>query len=238
MNLGKAVGLIIGFSGLAYAFKSSAEQPQKRNLVARSDADSHFINDLQEDFLTLVDNEYSDSMVDIPPDDLERFGQSITPVSKPKLDNKYIDASKVKTIAKSLINRYNFAYIGSLDEYARFILSMAITESSLNKYATRKESGGRVSYGLMQALNTTVAWLYDDMGYRGYSVQSFANFDVEASIYFGLAFNDWVIKRHKRENNGLEPSHQFLAESYNGGYGKSNSMTQNHWRKIQINWER
>ena len=246
MNIDKAVGLILGLAGLGYALKSDATTATNNVTNNHNQSDSGLINYLNNDFDKLFDT--GDKLADEITDD-SYFGADITPVAKPAIfgsditpiskptDDRFVNANDIKAIAKRIILNHNFKYIGSLDEYARFILAMAKTESSLQKYAVRQEPDGRKSYGLMQVLRVVAKWLYDDMGYRSYSLQSFANFDIEASIYFGLAYNDWVIKRYQRNNNSL-PSWQFVAESYNGGYGNSNSMTQNHWRKIQQNWEK
>lgn len=137
---------------------------------------------------------------------------------KPWTTRRVLDA------AAQLRSRYN------LNADPIMVAAMAQIESTNNQFAERYEAHlNDSSYGLMQTMLKTAQWLYDDMGYRGYSrptAQSLT--DGMTSLYFGMAYINWLSRY-----NGSPRSENWIVESYNGGPGNSNAQTRNHWNKYQ-----
>ena len=107
------------------------------------------------------------------------------------------------------------------------VQAMIQIESSWNENAERYEAHlNDSSKGLMQLLQGTANWLYNDMGYRKYKPDNL--FDPATNIYFGCAMIQWL-----SNYKGMLRNEQWIVESYNGGPGNSNSQTKNHWRKYQ-----
>lgn len=123
------------------------------------------------------------------------------------------------------------------------ITAMAIQESQLKPWATRNESRGRKSVGLMQTLIGTAQDMYN----RGYtavgqpSEQSLMKPHV--SMYFGMAYMDWLQRTYpaRHDYDGPHDNYwQWYVRAYNGGPGWENSkkgreMTAVHWSKVKAN---
>ncbi len=123
------------------------------------------------------------------------------------------------------------------------ITAMAIQESQLKPWATRNESRGRKSVGLMQTLIGTAQDMYN----RGYtavgqpSEQSLMKPHV--SMYFGMAYMDWLQRTYPARHDYDGPHNNYwewYVRAYNGGPGWKNSkkgreMTAVHWSKVKAN---
>lgn len=125
----------------------------------------------------------------------------------------------------------------------KLIAAMAMQESSLNPNASRFEAhirsdlsaypSGDTSLGLMQVLTSTAK----DMNRKGYSrypatITALRKPDI--SVYFGMAYIDWLKTWGK--SKGIAPTMNNIIEWYNGGPGNSNAMTKRHLNKVLNNY--
>lgn len=113
------------------------------------------------------------------------------------------------------------------------ITAMALVESGdinnpasgANRFAVRYEPHiNDSSIGIMQTLTSTAKWLATDMGYKDFGVPGYTDlFDVETSIYFGVAYVDYLSNW-----KGKARSESFIVQSYNAGPGNSSN---HHYQK-------
>lgn len=144
-----------------------------------------------------------------------------------------LSRAQVEAIAKRITQTY-FPFVDW-----RMLVTMCAIESSFQPSAQRKEYNARgevrdISYGLMQVLISTAAWIYKDLGRRSYGAASVANLTKpETSIYYGAAYVNWL-----RTWKGARRSEEWIVRAYNGGPGwassaTAQSMTLNHWTKYR-----
>ncbi len=147
------------------------------------------------------------------------------------------NATVTRAQAEAMAKKITSLYFPSVDW--RMLVTMCAIESEFKPNAQRKEYNSRgevrdVSYGLMQLLISTAAWIYKDLGKRAYGAATVANLTKpETSIYYGAAYVNWL-----RRFGGITRSEEWIVRAYNGGPGwaasnTGTSMTLNHWQKYR-----
>eukprot|EP00249_Psilotum_nudum_P014892 c25054_g1_i1 orf=344-1603(-) len=157
----------------------------------------------------------------------EKRGQKVHMSRNPD-GQPYVTQIEMRAMAEIIIMRH---FKGGLDP--AMICAIAEIESDRQplayNYKPKLEEG---SIGLMQILQSTVAWLAKDMGYRAYAI------DQESSmlhrpfvnVYFGAAYLRWL-----STYDGKRRSEEFVVRSYNGGPNKASShSSQGYWAKYLL----
>lgn len=129
---------------------------------------------------------------------------------------------------KALVDDVCGAYFPNVDR--KMIRAMIEIESARDPLAFRPEYHiNDASIGLMQTLERTAQWLWDDLGYRAYARPTLDSLRApNVSIYFGAACVNWL-----RTYAGQARSEEWIVRAYNGGPGFNNASTNNHWSKYQ-----
>lgn len=144
-------------------------------------------------------------------------GGDVAPVSSTSTSGNY-SASDLLSLAQQTL-----AEMGITDITPQMAAAIALNESSGNPGATRTEPSGVTSYGLMQVLSTTAAWLYS-IGYNAIAATPANLLTPEGSMYFGCAYLHWL-----RNYDSTTQSDAFVVAAYNGGPGgASNPGPQNY----------
>jgi hypothetical protein len=109
------------------------------------------------------------------------------------------------------------ANLGVTDITPQMATTIASIESSFDPAAVRQEPRiNDASYGLMQVLTKTAAWL-NGLGYDAFDGTAEALATPEGSMYFGCAYLHWL-----RNYKGAVQPDGFVVAAYNGGPGNPN----------------
>ena len=154
------------------------------------------------------------------------------PAPKPQFEPPQFPRDRALTQEEVFSIGEHMARIGlAVDPFT--LTAMAKIESSFKPWASRDESGGRVSIGLMQTLVGTALDMYKK-GYNAYPKPTRETLlDPVTSMYYGAAYVDWL--KNSYPNHNLE----WYVRAYNGGpfWERNGSrvagMTLNHWTKFK-----
>ncbi|XP_044505197.1 uncharacterized protein LOC123225328 [Mangifera indica] len=103
-------------------------------------------------------------------------------------------------------------------ESDRLLLSMRIEKKSKD-----------TTQGLMQISTKTATWLFGEMGYRAYDVQTDPDllYRPFVSIYFGAAYLKWL-----STYDGIERGEEYIVRAYKGGTKKAtHKSTLSYWKR-------
>lgn len=139
--------------------------------------------------------------------------------------------AQVRELAQQTVRQY-FPQVDP-----EMLVAMAKIESSFDPLAYRFEKHlDDASAGLMQTLESTALWLFNDMGAKAKGRPTMASLmQPDVSMYFGAAYVNWL-RRYRNQPRGEE----WIVRAYNGGPAwetanpVAKGMTANHWRKYQL----
>ncbi|PKA64082.1 hypothetical protein AXF42_Ash005094 [Apostasia shenzhenica] len=114
----------------------------------------------------------------------------------------YLSRLEVKVITEIIVRRY-------FNERLKPEALAALAEICSMRFVT----GLRSRTGLMGIDYPTAIWLYRDLGFRAYEVNSVEDlYNPFVSMYFGAAYYSWLA-----EYEGRERSREFIVQAYLGG---------------------
>jgi len=137
--------------------------------------------------------------------------------------------TQAQQVALAAIDRVNPQFNGWF--LRSTLMAFIQIESSFNPLALRREPSGITSYGLMQVLDTTAAWL----GLKGSPEQMY---EPDTSIFYGALYasKGWETLRKRF---GRAPTYAEWSDGYNHGFGAANlgsgayakawTAARNHW---------
>jgi hypothetical protein len=145
----------------------------------------------------------------------------------PGVSKQYYSRPEVFRIAEQIIAANGFTRVTPLIATTVSTIESGVGNVNNAKAYRFEPHINDASYGLMQVLYNTAKWLHDDMGYRGYALNSGEDmYRPEVGIYFGIAYLDWLKKSY---GGTLE---QWIRR-YNGGpNGHARSSTEAYWKKF------
>ena len=135
-----------------------------------------------------------------------------------------LTVAEVRCLAEDVAGRH-FPIVDPM-----LLRAIAEVESARDSFAIRvEESIGDASIGLMQTLEGTAQWLWDDIGDRRFPRPTRATlFKPSTSLYFGARYIAWL----QRFRPGA--TEEWIVRAYNGGPGgASRSATLAHWQRYQ-----
>ena len=122
-----------------------------------------------------------------------------------------MDASSVYDLARSMLQSMGIADISPAMVVG---ISSVETGGKFNPDAVRQEPRlNDASYGLMQVLGKTAAWLAT-LGYTAYDPGPDSLLTPQGSLYFGCAYLHWLRNYHGGPN-----ADEWVVAAYNGGPG-------------------
>lgn len=133
-------------------------------------------------------------------------------------------AGEVKSIAAELIDRHR------LDVDPCLVTAVAAAESNFNP---RARNPSDPSFGIMQMLPTTAAWLARERGFDAFGASDAATWrrrlldEPRAAIYLGAAYLSEL-----RTWGGPRRATTWVVQSYNGGPGASSGATREYRRRV------
>lgn len=135
-----------------------------------------------------------------------------------------LSVAQVNTLARRTVQ----LYAPGVDPL--MVRAMVEIESARDPRAERDEPQiGDASIGLMQTLEGTAQWLWDDIGDRQFSRPTRSSlFKPSTSLYFGARYIAWL----QQFRPGA--SEEWIVRAYNGGPGgATSSATRAHWERYQ-----
>lgn len=151
-------------------------------------------------------------------------GGPVFGITLPAIKGGPLTVAQVRALAERTVR----LYAPTVDPL--MIRAMVEIESARDPAAFRAEPQiGDASIGLMQTLQGTAQWLWDDIGDRRFPRPT-ANslMDPATSMYFGARYVAWL----QRFRPGA--TEEWIVRAYNGGPGgASSSATLAHWQRYQ-----
>lgn len=135
---------------------------------------------------------------------------AIVPVERPPLATIPASLTAPQRAALVAADEVNARYFGGWFWRSSMMAFMEV-ESAFDPMAFRREPSGVASYGVMQVLDTTAAWL-------GHSRDPLEMFDLTVGIFYGCKYAAWGWN-YLMERLGRPPTLEEWCDGYNAGYG-------------------